>query len=515
MQLVFVVDGLRPDLIDAGSMPTLDALRSEGVAYLDAHAEVPPVTRINGASMVTGNRPGRHGLVGNEMYLPAVMEGRPFSTADAAHLQRLEDITDGVLDCPSLASLLADEGSSLVTVGSGSSGISYLLNTEAAAGRGVMINTDRPREGVPLARPAEVEQAIVTTFGQPPEKVRGSVYTETLAYATSVVCEYVLTDLRPDVAIVWLTEPDHSNHVFGPSDERSLAARRAADEAIGTILRRLDALGIRDEADVMVLSDHGFSEVSGTVDLEAELIRAGLKQDRTSSDVVVAASGCANLHVRNRHPEHIHALARFLQRQPWAGAIFTASRSPGTDTGPEPTPGPDVLGWVDGTFSTALLGHVGNPREPDLVLSLPWSDGAPEGQIPGTSLALARRGNPDYRGQHGNLSPHDIRSTLICSGPSFAAGRVVSIPGGNRDVAPTVLALAGGDPTALDGRVLDECLLGSEPPHEAGERRVHRVEVAEYGYAASVEVAWWQQHAYLSSAWSERTAGTAHRQPSS
>ena len=54
LHLVFVVDGLRPDSIDATETPNLYRLRKEGVAFEHTHAVFPTVTRVNSTSLGTG-----------------------------------------------------------------------------------------------------------------------------------------------------------------------------------------------------------------------------------------------------------------------------------------------------------------------------------------------------------------------------------------------------------------------------------------------------------------------------
>ena len=70
--IVFVVDGLRPDAITAADTPTLFRLRAEGMDFANSHAVFPTVTRVNAAAISTGTQPGTNGIVGNQMYVPAV-----------------------------------------------------------------------------------------------------------------------------------------------------------------------------------------------------------------------------------------------------------------------------------------------------------------------------------------------------------------------------------------------------------------------------------------------------------
>lgn len=521
-QVVIVVDGLRPDLIDDTTTPTIARLRREGIEAVTSHAVSPPVTRVNAAAMVTGCRPGATGLVGNELYHPDVRPDRAFRSADGAQLRRLGAIDDGLLHRPSLAAGFAAAGRRVVTVGSGSSGCALLLNPDAEAGHGAMFSLNPATPGMPVGMPTDLDAELLSRFGPPPPKTAAADFTATVAYATAFIHDHVLPRLQPDLLLYWITEPDHSQHTFGLDALASVQARAAADGSVAEILAALDETGSLDTTDLLLLSDHGFSTVTGTVDLEAVLIGAGLKQAVDSPDVVVAQSGCGLVHVRDRDPEHIRRIAGLLQHQPFAGAVFTPPHPPhrrsaphlpdsdaevaapdGRAAGPAP---PDAGGWVDGTLSDRLLGYAGHPREPDIVVSLGWSQQAADATVPGGSLALVRSGATAPLAQHGNLTPYDTRSTLIAHGPSFRTAAVSEVPAGNLDVAPTLFHLAGVDPgrPALDGRVLTELLAGTEISEPDHTRIIHLATPTAGGETTAVELATVDGQDYLRRAWRDR-----------
>jgi predicted AlkP superfamily pyrophosphatase or phosphodiesterase len=69
LQLVIVVDGLRPDQVTTAQMPRLHAIATRGIRFTAHHAVFPTVTRVNAATFVTGVLPARHGLLGNTIYI--------------------------------------------------------------------------------------------------------------------------------------------------------------------------------------------------------------------------------------------------------------------------------------------------------------------------------------------------------------------------------------------------------------------------------------------------------------
>lgn len=103
---IFVVDGLRPDSINAADTPTIERLRREGVDYVNSHSVFPTSTRINAASLITGAYPSRHGIVGNSMFVPGVNPQAPFDTGDYRQLISLEQAEGRVVTTATLGETL-------------------------------------------------------------------------------------------------------------------------------------------------------------------------------------------------------------------------------------------------------------------------------------------------------------------------------------------------------------------------------------------------------------------------
>src|SRR5260370_35012574 len=139
--LVLGVDGLRPDSITAEDTPTPCRLRAEGVSFADSHAVFPPVPRVNAAAVSDGTQPGTNGLLGHQLYLPAVDPRRAVDTGNYRNLLALDQATGGrLLMAPTLAERLHARGPRLVGVSSGSTGSAFLLNPKPPPGAGAVVN---------------------------------------------------------------------------------------------------------------------------------------------------------------------------------------------------------------------------------------------------------------------------------------------------------------------------------------------------------------------------------------
>jgi predicted AlkP superfamily pyrophosphatase or phosphodiesterase len=478
--LVFVVDGLRPDSITAEDTPTLFRLRAEGVDLVNSHAVFPTVTRVNAAAIATGTQPGTNGVVGNQMFVPAVDERRSFDTGNYRNFLALERAAGGrVLQVRTLAERLHARGLALAGVSSGSTGSAFLLNPKAPDGVGALVNGYLD-PGKTVAYPAAVSEAVLARFGPAPVKQPGGArFDASVGWTQRVLREYVLPELAPDVVINWLTEPDHSQHHVGVGSPAAREALRNGDREIAQVLAGLDA----GSTSVLVVSDHGFTTNTAGVDVAGALIEAKLKAAPDSTDVILASSGQAvALHVQHHDPDRVARLARFIQAQDWGGVVFSAER-------------------VDGAFPLELIGLANPARGPDLLFTFPWTSRRSAFGVPGTDLAAVPAGGAPYVSDHGSMSPWNVRNTFLAWGAGVKKGITAAAPAGNVDVAPTVLALLGVEGEAgLDGRAVTEALEGGPDPEQvAAETRIHTA--AAGAYRAALQISTVDGRRYVDKSW--------------
>src|SRR6185503_13508584 len=81
----------------------------------------------------------------------------------------------------------------------------------------------------------------------------------------------------PAFSLLWLAEPDNTQHGTGVGSPQSLAAIRNSDHALSLVVKALKEHGVYDTTDIFVVSDHGFSTISTNVDMAAKLRSAGFK----------------------------------------------------------------------------------------------------------------------------------------------------------------------------------------------------------------------------------------------
>jgi arylsulfatase A-like enzyme len=477
-------------------------LREEGVNFLNGHSVFPTVTRANAAAIGTGVYPDRNGIFGNSLYVRQVDPNRAFSNDDHKNLLRLDVATGGrMVLTKTLAEILAERGKSLAIVSSGTTGSALLVNARAPKGVGVLVNASW-EPGVRVAFPDTANDAILRRFPVAPRKGGAQdPYVDQVNWTERVLRDYVLPDLKPDVIVNWLTEPDHLQHALGAGSSQARAAIRNDDREIGLVLDRLRELGLADKTNIIVVSDHGFGHGIFGVNVMSELMKAGLKLGPESDDVVIASSGqTMSLHVRDRNPERIAEIVRFLQRQPWVGVVFTLGKPGGS--------GVPVEGRAPGTFALELVHLANAERGPDIVFTFPWSSAKSPLGLQGLEYTEAPATGPltGTAGNHGSMSPWTVHNTFIAWGADFKRGVTARTPSSNVDLAPTLLALMNLDKEVdlnrFDGRALKEAFAdGPDEEQVPIQVRTYFVKTPDDAYSAALQVTELDRQRYIDKSW--------------
>ena len=81
---------------------------------------------------------------------------------------------------------------------------------------------------------------------------------------------------RPHLTLLHIFDTDTAEHNFGPDTPEALASFEAADANIKTLVDTIDAAGMADRTDIVIVSDHGFLPVSRQVHVNAVFKREGL-----------------------------------------------------------------------------------------------------------------------------------------------------------------------------------------------------------------------------------------------
>jgi arylsulfatase A-like enzyme len=436
--VIVVWDGMRPDFVSEQNTPALWKLAREGVTFRNHHAVYPSATMVNGTAMVTGVYPGRNGITANHVYRPDIDPHHAVDVELSPVVDKGDDLSGGkYISVPTVAELVQRAGGGTVIAAAKTVGL--LLDRKAGTNSGA-------KRSLTLfagkSLPADLLSSTSEKLGPFP-----SAHLQQDIWTTKALTDVLWKDGLPALSVLWLGEPDLTQHESAPGAPAALAAIKSADENLAAVVAALDQGNARGTTDVFVVSDHGFSTIERSIDLQKILNDAGFtaKTEFTDEpkpgDIMLAGNGgCVLFYVTGHEEKIIRRLVEFLQQSDFAGVIFT--KHP-----------------MDGTFSLDQA-KIANDRSPDVVMSFRWKDQKNQFGVSGMIDADWQRAAG--QGTHATLSPFDMHNTLIAAGPDFKHGEVDDLPSGNVDLASTILQILGiKPPKQLDGRTLSEVMVNN------------------------------------------------------
>jgi arylsulfatase A-like enzyme len=432
--VVVVWDGMRPDFVSEQNTPTLWKLAREGVTFRNHHAAYPSATMVNGTAMVTGVYPGKSGIIANHIYRPDIDPHGAVDVELPPTVKKGDEFSGGkYIAVPTIAELAQRAGARSLIAAAKTVGL--LLDRQP---RNLGANNSATLfQGKAL--PAAARDPITEKLGPFP-----SAHLQRDSWTTKALIDVFWKDGVPAFSILWLGEPDLTQHETAPGDPTAAAAIKSADENLAAVLSALDERKARETTDVFVVSDHGFSTIKRSIDLRKILNEAGFVAtteftgEPKPGDIMLAGNGGSVLFYITGHDETVtRRLVEFLQRSDFAGVIFT--KQP-----------------MEGTFSLQQA-NIQNDRAPDVVMAFHWDDSKNQFAVPGMIDADWQRAAG--KGTHATLSRFDMHNTLIVAGPDFKRGETNDLASGNVDLAPTILQILGIKPTSkMDGRILSEAM---------------------------------------------------------
>lgn len=557
--IIFVWDGMRPDSITEADTPRLAALAKRGTFFADNHSSYPTFTMMNAAAFATGSFSGKTGFYGNAVYRPGapardasgdyVDLNDPVFLEDYGILRQLDQNQDRHLFLIDTL-FQAAQKAGLVTAAVGKSGPAFLQDYKNG---GVVLDE---KSAFPLAFAKELQAAhiplpvnaalayrngelrLAEDNGDPtftpravtladlstpnPDDRSGSPPAAANRYLMSVYLDYILPRKHPDLSVVWLRNPDSTEHPYGVGSPNYHLALKAQDELLGKLEDKLAELGLDKSTDLIVVSDHAHSNVSGPLDLYPlrkvengkmgdidrehgysvsgdirlahQLSMAGIRAydgascmydpvlsgitadgKQQHADKTASGDACEN-HLRKYTTPDYRLLHPFLPRE-----SFVVAANGGSDYLYQPDHDPERIAkavrflqsheeygaiFVDERYGdipgTLPLSRVrlenAEGRNPDIVVGYSFDEHAVIQGMPGIEFEGVSAAA--NHGMHGSFSPRDVHNTLLAAGPDFASGFTDNLPSGNVDVAPTVAKIFGFSLPQADGRALLEALRG-------------------------------------------------------
>jgi len=559
--VLIVWDGLRPDFVTQRDTPNLFRLAREGVRFDKHHSIFPTLTMVNATALATGAPPGVNGLEGNNFYLPpsaATPKGQ-FVGAEGAkailNLNGSDQFKGRLIGLDTITQEVAREGGYVGVIGK-QGPTSVFDNRVATIADGKDIVGEAHKDYL-FASEDLVAQSANQKITIPPDSKTTVADEQRDLYYARLVTEDALPAAkqaadagRPALVVFWQHNPDLTQHVAGLGTLPAMEALSLCDNNLMSVRASIDALGIADKTDVIVVSDHGFATIKFRVVLSEMLVAAGIKKSKDSADVVIVPNGGADLvylsptefATRESKQAVLQKIVNFAEAQEWCGPIFSRDPAAAPD---EPSrrghrqraPKP-YLGWIDGTFSQRVIGLYNPERSPDLVISFreepdadnknltgPTNPAFLIGQIgqvsmpnksapllhPVKGLVYADTGtSPTFTtgmGMHGAAGEREIHNFCAATGPDFRRSFVDLNPTANVDVAPTITEILGTLPNigpggvAPAGRAMAEALTDGRRSAGGSHTQTMTAELMLPGVEAvtTLHVSWIGDEPYLDS----------------
>lgn len=366
--LLVSIDGLRDDYLDLGMTPNLARIAASGVRAQWMNPSYPSLTFPNHYSIVTGLRPDHHGIVHNTM---RDVQLGSFS------VRKPEAVGDGRW-----------WGGTPVWVSAERAGMAtasfFWPGSEAA------IDGVRPTRWTPFDADIPLAKRVDTVLGWLSEP----------------------DSTRPRFATLYFDTLDKAGHHHGPDSPQAHAALSEVDVMIGRLLDGLQARGLSDRVNLIVVSDHGMATVAAghvvavenMVDpIDAVLVAAG------QSVGFAPKPGRAQAAEAQLLGEHAHY-------QCWRKSELPPR-------------------WHYGS----------HPRIPPIVCQMD------EGWKATTRERLTQRPSDTTTGSHGyDPALESMRAVFLARGPALRRG--VELPAfDNVDVYPLLMRLLGLKPEPNDG----------------------------------------------------------------
>ena len=236
--IVISWDGVRHDYPERTDLPELARMAREGARAERLLPVFPSSTFPTHVSLATGARPERHGIIDN----------------------RFRDRERGLFDYENDASWLLAEPIWATAERQGLRTATYFWVGSETPWQGVAATHRMAPFDSSVSEATKVEQ-ILAWLDLPPQE-------------------------RPRLILSWWHGADRSGHLHGPDHEAVKQALRDQDRQLGELLRGLDARNAWGSTTLLLVSDHGMTRISKSIQLEAMLEAAGIRAETILSSAV-------------------------------------------------------------------------------------------------------------------------------------------------------------------------------------------------------------------------------------
>lgn len=418
--VLITLDGLPAYAFDDPKLPapTLRRLAREGASARAMTVVNPAVTWPNHATLATGVRPARHGVIFNGL-LVRDGPGQPVRVEQRGR--------DALVRVPTVYDVAHAAGLTTAHVN---------WIPHQTGGTITWAFPERPDPKGPveqeLVAAGILTEAELVDFNKSNPPWRDHIWTQAAVH--------IIRKRKPNLLLFHLLNLDSTHHKYGPRTHAGQNAIAYADGCVRDVLDAIDAAGLKDRATVIVASDHGFKAVKKNIRPNAALRQKGMVRLEGSKVLSCDAwsfpeGGTAMVYVTraDRREETLARVREIVLALEGVERLVESAEYEALGL-----PSPKENGQMADLVIVAKPGYAfGSTPEGEPVVDVP------------VGLSL---------GHHGYLSSDpDMDAIFIAWGWGIRAGeRLERIE--NVDVAPTVAALLGLAMRNVTGKPLREIL---------------------------------------------------------
>lgn len=439
--VLVVMDAFRADYVHLTPMPNLESLVERGTTFSRAWVgQLESNTVPSHATISTGSTPANQGVIGFSWRDPATRKETYTGWYRDVMAGRLEkQLREHGVDSIPQAIKRVDPSARVVSVSGekyyaadamGGFAADYIL---FAGGHGPSLVV----QGIPhhTPPPAFLKKHHLAGPWPPRRYEQLDEMSVTLALAS-------LRAFQPRVLMINLPACDYYGHrVGGPANPEVMRqVVRGCDRQLGRLIKAYRDRGLLDQTIFIVTGDHGM--VPNTYVVRDTEVKRAIRQG--GGDYLFHTGGNA-AHIWLRNPAASARVARHLvDTLPYAPfAHYQTSEAGSYRYHPVPRTGTVIAPGLERAYQY-LLGTFAGPLAPDIALTFDENT-----IITGSTSPHGEHSGPTWGTQH---------VPLVLTGPGVRKGKRSSFPARLVDVAPTVLALLGIQPTRMDGVALVEAL---------------------------------------------------------
>lgn len=236
-------------------IPTLRKLASQG-ALGSMEATFPSVTWVSHTSIMTGAFPRDHGVIGNSVYNRRLDIKQDFIGDDIFN-------KDKVVKVDTIYDLLKKNSKGKLTTAAiswpvtrGSKNLDYIVPESYT--QSTYRQTTKPDDFLEQLREHGISVDNWGDWSALPESYRQD-------WLTTNAANYLIKSKKPNLLMLHYLVTDSFSHIYGAGSAESVWAHEYVDHLINSVINTLKQEKIYDKTTILIVSDHGWTNVNKSI----------------------------------------------------------------------------------------------------------------------------------------------------------------------------------------------------------------------------------------------------------